>query len=135
MWKVVFIKKNIHIPVALCTLLKWQEVYSFIFSFTVYIIQIGNVWRNYFLLGTENLNARKQHVDCSIKVPQLSSVRPLIVSFTLQNRELQIMRKLEHHNIVKLKYFFYSAGEKVWCFVILWWILYSLWYYFKIYNK
>ena len=38
---------------ALCTLLKWQEVYSFIFSFTVYIIQIGNVWRNYFLLGTE----------------------------------------------------------------------------------
>jgi hypothetical protein len=30
-----------------------------------------------------------------------------------QNRELQIMRKLEHQNIVKLKYFFYSAGEKV----------------------
>jgi serine/threonine protein kinase len=27
--------------------------------------------------------------------------------------ELQIMRKLEHQNIVKLKYFFYSAGEKV----------------------
>lgn len=30
-----------------------------------------------------------------------------------QNRELQIMRKLEHQNIVKLKYFFYSSGEKV----------------------
>ena len=30
-----------------------------------------------------------------------------------QNRELQIMRKLEHLNIVKLKFFFYSAGEKV----------------------
>ena len=30
-----------------------------------------------------------------------------------QNRELQIMRKLEHQNIVKLKFFFYSAGEKV----------------------
>ena len=33
--------------------------------------------------------------------------------FFFQNRELQIMRKLEHQNIVKLKYFFYSAGEKV----------------------
>ncbi len=33
--------------------------------------------------------------------------------FVLQNRELQIMRKLEHQNIVKLKYFFYSSGEKV----------------------
>ena len=31
----------------------------------------------------------------------------------LQNRELQIMRKLEHVNIVKLKYFFYSSGDKV----------------------
>lgn len=30
-----------------------------------------------------------------------------------QNRELQIMRRLEHCNIVKLKYFFYSSGEKV----------------------
>lgn len=30
-----------------------------------------------------------------------------------QNRELQIMRRLEHQNIVKLKYFFYSSGEKV----------------------
>ena len=33
--------------------------------------------------------------------------------FAFQNRELQIMRKLEHQNIVKLKYFFYSSGEKV----------------------
>ena len=31
----------------------------------------------------------------------------------MQNRELQIMRKLEHPNIVKLKYFFYSSGDKV----------------------
>lgn len=42
---------------------------------------------------------------------------PLIVIvvrlFHLQNRELQIMRRLEHCNIVKLKYFFYSSGEKV----------------------
>ena len=32
-----------------------------------------------------------------------------------KNRELQIMRKLEHQNVVKLKYFFYSGGDKV-CF-------------------
>jgi len=31
----------------------------------------------------------------------------------LQNRELQIMRKLDHDNIVKLRYFFYSSGDKV----------------------
>lgn len=31
----------------------------------------------------------------------------------VQNRELQIMRKLDHDNIVRLRYFFYSSGEKV----------------------
>lgn len=36
-----------------------------------------------------------------------------IIYLPLQNRELQIMRRLEHCNIVKLKYFFYSSGEKV----------------------
>ncbi|CAG2066199.1 unnamed protein product, partial [Timema podura] len=30
----------------------------------------------------------------------------------VRNRELQIMRRLEHCNIVKLKYFFYSSGDK-----------------------
>lgn len=34
-----------------------------------------------------------------------------------QNRELQIMRRLEHCNIVKLKYFFYSSGDKVRIFI------------------
>ncbi|RXN08558.1 rotatin isoform X1 [Labeo rohita] len=29
-----------------------------------------------------------------------------------QNRELQIMRKLDHCNIVRLRYFFYSSGDK-----------------------
>lgn len=36
-----------------------------------------------------------------------------------QNRELQIMRKLEHCNIVKLKYFFYSSGDKVCTFSLI----------------
>jgi len=31
----------------------------------------------------------------------------------MQNRELQIMRKLDHINIVMLRYFFYSSGDKV----------------------
>ncbi|NXU48272.1 GSK3B synthase, partial [Turnix velox] len=36
-----------------------------------------------------------------------------LFSFLLfQNRELQIMRKLDHCNIVRLRYFFYSSGEK-----------------------
>ena len=29
-----------------------------------------------------------------------------------QNRELQIMRRLNHRNVVKLLYFFYSNGDK-----------------------
>ena len=32
--------------------------------------------------------------------------------FRFKNRELQIMRRLEHCNIVKLMYFFYTSGEK-----------------------
>lgn len=36
----------------------------------------------------------------------------------LQNRELQIMRKLDHCNIVRLRYFFYSSGEKVQPFLL-----------------
>ncbi|KAF4804933.1 Glycogen synthase kinase-3 beta [Turdus rufiventris] len=40
---------------------------------------------------------------------------PMYRSFVvrmLKNRELQIMRKLDHCNIVRLRYFFYSSGEK-----------------------
>lgn len=37
----------------------------------------------------------------------------LFAFLLFQNRELQIMRKLDHCNIVRLRYFFYSSGEKV----------------------
>lgn len=37
----------------------------------------------------------------------------LKLSLFFENRELQIMRKLDHCNIVRLRYFFYSSGEKV----------------------
>uniref|UniRef100_A0A8C6WEM4 [tau protein] kinase n=1 Tax=Neogobius melanostomus TaxID=47308 RepID=A0A8C6WEM4_9GOBI len=36
----------------------------------------------------------------------------LIDNKRFKNRELQIMRKLDHCNIVRLRYFFYSSGEK-----------------------
>lgn len=48
---------------------------------------------------------------------QLIQKRLNFAVFFFQNRELQIMRRLEHCNIVKLKYFFYSSGDKVRIFV------------------
>lgn len=42
-----------------------------------------------------------------------------ILFFSPQNRELQIMRKLDHCNIVRLRYFFYSSGDKVSYFTIV----------------
>lgn len=51
------------------------------------------------------------------KIDVLFSLHAFTVLHTsflsLQNRELQIMRKLDHCNIVRLRYFFYSSGEKV----------------------
>ena len=35
------------------------------------------------------------------------------LSLLQKNRELQIMRRLDHCNILRLQYFFYSAGDKV----------------------
>jgi glycogen synthase kinase 3 beta len=40
------------------------------------------------------------------------AIKKVLQDKRFKNRELQIMRKLEHQNIVKLKYFFYSSGEK-----------------------
>ncbi|KAL5020447.1 hypothetical protein ScPMuIL_003339 [Solemya velum] len=40
------------------------------------------------------------------------AIKKVLQDKRFKNRELQIMRKLEHQNIVKLRYFFYSAGEK-----------------------
>lgn len=47
----------------------------------------------------------------------VDSNEPIAIKKVLQdkrfkNRELQIMRKLEHQNIVRLRYFFYSSGDK-----------------------
>ncbi|KAF6023510.1 sgg [Bugula neritina] len=40
------------------------------------------------------------------------AIKKVLQDKRFKNRELQIMRKLEHINIVKLRYFFYSSGEK-----------------------
>ncbi|BFZ13835.1 hypothetical protein BsWGS_16875 [Bradybaena similaris] len=43
---------------------------------------------------------------------ELVAIKKVLQDKRFKNRELQIMRRLEHQNIVKLKYFFYSTGEK-----------------------
>lgn len=43
---------------------------------------------------------------------ELVAIKKVLQDKRFKNRELQIMRRLEHQNIVKLKYFFYSSGEK-----------------------
>ncbi|VDI08035.1 glycogen synthase kinase-3 beta-like [Mytilus galloprovincialis] len=47
-----------------------------------------------------------------VETNELVAIKKVLQDKRFKNRELQIMRKLEHSNIVKLKYFFYSAGEK-----------------------
>lgn len=39
----------------------------------------------------------------------------MFLIFRFKNRELQIMRRLDHCNIVSLLYFFYTSGEKKVC--------------------
>lgn len=43
---------------------------------------------------------------------ELVAIKKVLQDKRFKNRELQIMRRLEHCNIVQLKYFFYSSGEK-----------------------
>jgi len=40
------------------------------------------------------------------------AIKKVLQDKRFKNRELQIMRKLDHCNIVKLRYFFYTSGEK-----------------------
>ncbi|VDN55876.1 unnamed protein product [Dracunculus medinensis] len=47
-----------------------------------------------------------------VETNELVAIKKVLQDKRFKNRELQIMRKLEHQNIVKLKYFFYSSGEK-----------------------
>uniref|UniRef100_A0A183CFF5 Protein kinase domain-containing protein n=1 Tax=Globodera pallida TaxID=36090 RepID=A0A183CFF5_GLOPA len=40
------------------------------------------------------------------------AIKKVLQDKRFKNRELQIMRRLEHRNVVKLKYFFYCSGDK-----------------------
>jgi glycogen synthase kinase 3 beta len=40
------------------------------------------------------------------------AIKKVLQDKRFKNRELQIMRRLDHQSIVKLKYFFYSSGDK-----------------------
>ncbi|XP_022248455.1 glycogen synthase kinase-3 beta-like isoform X2 [Limulus polyphemus] len=43
---------------------------------------------------------------------EMVAIKKVLQDKRFKNRELQIMRRLDHCNIVKLKYFFYSNGER-----------------------
>uniref|UniRef100_A0A8C8GD85 Glycogen synthase kinase-3 beta n=1 Tax=Oncorhynchus tshawytscha TaxID=74940 RepID=A0A8C8GD85_ONCTS len=43
---------------------------------------------------------------------ELIAIKKVLQDKRFKNRELQIMRKLDHSNIVRLRYFFYSSGDK-----------------------
>ena len=44
---------------------------------------------------------------------EMVAIKRVLQDKRFKNRELQIMRRLDHCNIVKLKYYFYTSGEKV----------------------
>ncbi|XP_023684660.1 glycogen synthase kinase-3 beta isoform X2 [Paramormyrops kingsleyae] len=46
---------------------------------------------------------------------ELVAIKKVLQDKRFKNRELQIMRKLDHCNIVRLRYFFYSSGDKELC--------------------
>lgn len=41
------------------------------------------------------------------------AIKKVLQDKRFKNRELQIMRRLDHCNIIHLQYFFYSPGDKV----------------------
>lgn len=41
------------------------------------------------------------------------AIKKVLQDKRFKNRELQIMRRLDHCNIIRLQYFFYSPGDKV----------------------
>uniref|UniRef100_A0A8C2XDU4 [tau protein] kinase n=1 Tax=Cyclopterus lumpus TaxID=8103 RepID=A0A8C2XDU4_CYCLU len=47
-----------------------------------------------------------------INSQEMVAIKKVLQDKRFKNRELQIMRKLDHCNIVRLRYFFYSSGEK-----------------------
>lgn len=48
-----------------------------------------------------------------VEANELVAIKRVLQDKRFKNRELQIMRRLDHCNIVKLKYYFYTSGDKV----------------------
>lgn len=42
---------------------------------------------------------------------ELVAIKKVLQDRRFKNRELQIMRELDHKNVVQLKFFFHSGGE------------------------
>ena len=49
-----------------------------------------------------------------VETNDLVAIKKVLQDKRFKNRELQIMRRLEHCNIIRLQYFFYTSGDKVW---------------------
>lgn len=47
-----------------------------------------------------------------VESDEMVAIKRVLQDKRFKNRELQIMRRLDHCNIVKLKYYFYTSGEK-----------------------
>ena len=43
----------------------------------------------------------------------LVAIKKVLQDKRFKNRELQIMRRLDHCNIIRLQFFFYTSGDKV----------------------
>ena len=48
-----------------------------------------------------------------IETNESVAIKKVLQDKRFKNRELQIMRRLDHCNIIRLQYFFYSNGDKV----------------------
>lgn len=47
-----------------------------------------------------------------VEADEVIAIKKVLQDKRFKNRELSIMRRIEHTNIVALRYFFYSGGEK-----------------------
>ena len=48
-----------------------------------------------------------------VETNDLVAIKKVLQDKRFKNRELQIMRRLDHCNIIRLQFFFYTSGDKV----------------------
>ena len=74
------------------------------------IIIISPFLSSYQVIGNGSFGVVYQAKLC--ESGEMVAIKKVLQDKRFKNRELQIMRRLEHCNIVKLMYFFYTSGEK-----------------------